>query len=117
MLCAFSMARIVVVPLVAPGVTGTVAATFPSTRTWMLAMAAVGLPGRDQVTGKLAGTAVPLAGAVRVAAVGAGAAGGAGGRGVGEAGDPGGGGGRRPRGGGPAGRGGGRERRHGEVWG
>src|SRR5256885_2020543 len=75
MLCAFSMVRIVVVPLVAPGVTGTVAATFPSTRTWMLAMAAVGLPGRDQVTGKLAGTAVPVAGAVRVAAFGPGAAG------------------------------------------
>src|SRR2546421_8363234 len=75
MLCAFSMVRTVVVPLVAPGVTGTVAATFPSTRTWMLAMAAVGLPGRDQVTGKLAGTAVPLAGAGRVVAVGAGAAG------------------------------------------
>src|SRR2546430_9068509 len=78
MLCAFSMARIVVVPLVAPGVTGTVAATFPSTRTWMLAMAAVGLPGRDQVTGKLAGTAVPLAGAVRVAAFRPRAAGGGG---------------------------------------
>src|SRR5205809_886599 len=77
MLCAFSMVRTVVVPLVAPGVTGTVAATFPSTRTWMLAMAAVGLPGRDQVTGKLAGTALPLAGAVRVAAFSRGAAGGA----------------------------------------
>src|SRR2546421_4285017 len=75
MLCAFSMVRTVAVPLVAPGVTGTVASTTPSTTTWMLAMATVGLAGRDQVTGRLAGTALPLVGAVRVAAFGSGGTG------------------------------------------
>src|SRR2546423_7199415 len=75
MLCAFSVVRTDAVPLVAPPVTGTVVSTFPSSTTWMLAMAAVGLAGRDQVTGKVAGTALPLVGAVRLAAFGPGGTG------------------------------------------